>query len=118
VIRLDRKLEHLTLRMEDGFADEASVALAEALTLNKTLRRITLSVKHVHTSRYMHNKVILGEAFGAMLRGNTSLNLEVPSSDDAVGHERIVDSRNQMRIEQGMHTVDCRGLLASNQTTR
>jgi hypothetical protein len=37
-IRVDRNLEHLTLRMENGFSDEAGVALAEALTVNKTLR--------------------------------------------------------------------------------
>jgi hypothetical protein len=42
-IRLDQILEHLTLRMNDGFTDEAGVALAEALTVNTTLRKIDLS---------------------------------------------------------------------------
>jgi hypothetical protein len=32
---MDRNLEYLYLRMEDGFTDEAGVTLAEALTVNK-----------------------------------------------------------------------------------
>jgi hypothetical protein len=41
-IQLDCNLEDLDLQMKDGFTDEACVALAEALTVNKTLRAITL----------------------------------------------------------------------------
>jgi hypothetical protein len=33
-IRLDEKLEHLTLEVDIGFTDEAGLALAEALTVN------------------------------------------------------------------------------------
>jgi hypothetical protein len=43
-IRLDRNLEHLMLEMENDFPDEAGMALAEALTINKSLCRISLSV--------------------------------------------------------------------------
>jgi hypothetical protein len=38
-IRLDRNLEHLHLRMQNGFTDEAGVALAEALTVNTNSAR-------------------------------------------------------------------------------
>ena len=82
--------------MEDGFADDAVAALAEACTVNKAMRRITFSLKCVHAS--LHYKVESGattyEAFGAMLRGNTSLNLEVPSFGDAFDDEKIVVSHN------------------------
>jgi hypothetical protein len=57
--------------MENGFTDEAGVALAEALTVNKTLRMIPLS------------EATLGiqacEAFNAVLRVNTSIVLNLPS---------------------------------------
>jgi hypothetical protein len=42
-IRLDRNLKDSTLRMENGFTEEAGVALAEVWTVNKTLRKIILS---------------------------------------------------------------------------
>jgi hypothetical protein len=64
-IRLDQKLEFLEPRI--GFKDEAGVALAEALMVNKILREIDLR----------NCKATLGvqpyEAFSAMLRVNTSL---------------------------------------------
>jgi hypothetical protein len=41
-IRLDCNLEQLSLQMENGFTDEAGVALAEALTVNKNLRQVIL----------------------------------------------------------------------------
>jgi hypothetical protein len=51
------------------------VALAEAMTVNKTLRTITLSAQPVH-GRDVHKKATLGaqtyETFSAMLRINTS----------------------------------------------
>jgi tagatose-1,6-bisphosphate aldolase len=79
-ILLDQNLEHVTLQMENGFKDEAGVALAKALTVNKTLRKITLSVDPFRFQ--VHNRVALGapayEAFSAMLRVNTSLVLELP----------------------------------------
>jgi hypothetical protein len=46
-IRLDQSLEHLTIELEISFTTFAIVALAEALTSNKTLRKITLSVDSV-----------------------------------------------------------------------
>jgi hypothetical protein len=59
-IQMDHNLEHLTLAIEGGFTDEACVALAEALTVNKTLCKIIFS-----------KATTLGaqgyEAFGAML---------------------------------------------------
>jgi hypothetical protein len=42
-IRKDCNLESLRLRIMDGITDEAGVALAEALTINKTMRKIALS---------------------------------------------------------------------------
>jgi hypothetical protein len=44
-IRLNHNLEHLYLRTESSFTDEAGVALAEALTVNKTLRWVVLDDK-------------------------------------------------------------------------
>jgi hypothetical protein len=116
-IQLDCNLECLDLRMENGFTDEAGVTLAEALTVNTTLRLLRLD-DFVFAS--------LGcpvyEAFSAMLRVNTSLRVELPSFDDAfdgVGvDERIVDSRNQMRIEQELNHVGRGRLLSSSQTPR
>jgi hypothetical protein len=48
-IRLDRNQKYLTHRMENGFTDEAGVALAEALAVNKTLHAISLSTEPVFT---------------------------------------------------------------------
>jgi hypothetical protein len=111
-IRLDQKLTHLTLRMGDGFTDEAGVALAEALMVNTTLRKIDLS----------HRTATLGvpayEAFSAMLRINTSLVLEIPPDIPAGADERLRESRKQMRIEQRLNQVGRGRLLASRQTTR
>jgi hypothetical protein len=68
-IREDNHLESLVLQMEDGFTDEAGVALAEALTINKTLRMLFLD-DSFFTSDRDHNKASLGaqayKAFGAM----------------------------------------------------
>jgi hypothetical protein len=60
------------------------------------------------------------EAFGAMLRVNTSieLNLPVPPIDDAVGDQKLDDSRNQLLIEQRLNEVGRGRLLASSQTPR
>jgi hypothetical protein len=107
--------------MENDFTDEAGMALAEALTVNTTLRNITLCSK-VRTINEVPNEAKLGapayEAFSAMLRVNTSLRLELPPFDDAGGDERIVDSRNQIRIEQGLNYGGRGRLLSSSQTPR
>jgi hypothetical protein len=86
--RLDQKLKHLTLQMEAGFTDEAGVALAETLTVNKSLCDIFLSVLPSHGIRRVDNKPTFGaqsyEAFiSAMLRVNTSLMLDLPSFEFA-----------------------------------
>jgi hypothetical protein len=41
-IRWDRNLKSLTLQMKNDFTDEAGVALAEALTVNKSLLKVAL----------------------------------------------------------------------------
>jgi hypothetical protein len=112
-------MEYLLLLMEDGFTDEAGVALAEALTINKTLRRLLLNDR-LFASDPIHTNASLGaqayEAFGAMLRLKTSIELEVPPWDDDVDDTcRIF---HQMLIEQRLN-ADGRGrLLASSQTPR
>ena len=58
-IQLDRNLEQIYLQMENGFTDEAGVALAEALTVNKTLRMIRLSAI-VRPSHQAQNLATLG----------------------------------------------------------
>jgi hypothetical protein len=115
-IQMDRNLEHLTLRMEDGFTDEAGVALAKALTVNNTLRKSTLS-NIVPPSYQARNIVTLDapafEAFSAMLRVNTSLILTLPSYEPAGADERLRESRKQMRIEQRLNEFGGGRLSAS-----
>jgi hypothetical protein len=119
-IREDHNLDHLTLQMKNGFTDEAGVALAEALAVNTTLSIITLSV--ILYDRNADNRAALGasayEAFTTMLRVNANLVLEVPPFDNAVGDQRLIDSRNQMRIEQRLNEVGRGRLLSSSQTAR
>jgi hypothetical protein len=120
-IQLDCSLENLVLEMQNGFSDEAGVALAQALTVNKTLHKIKLSVDFFPYRAHRANT--LGapayEAFSAMLRVNTSLLLHLPPLGNAVNDERIVDSHNQMVIEERLNDVGRGRLLTpSNQTTR
>jgi hypothetical protein len=119
-ISQDRNLECLTLEMENGFTDEAGVALAKALTVNTTLRRIALSIDCF--IRRVRNRATFGvsahQAFGAMLRINTGLVLRLPPLDYAVADDRLIDSRNQMLIEQRLNEAGRGRLLASRQTTK
>jgi hypothetical protein len=109
-ILLDQTLEHLTLEMEDVFTDEAGVALAEALTVNKHLRMITLPVAALGVEAY--------EAFSAMLRVNTSLVLMLPSFETAGADEKLHASRKQMVIEQRLNKAGRGRLMVSKETTR
>jgi hypothetical protein len=112
-IRLDRNLEHLTLIAMNDYADEAdeaAMALAEALTVNESMRILTLSEATLGAQAY--------DAFSAMMRVNTSLVLKLPPFDDTIGDQRLVDSRNQMVIEQQLNDVGRGRLLSSSQTTR
>jgi hypothetical protein len=121
-IRLDCNLEHLYLRMENGFSDEAGVALATALTVNKTLCKITLSVRPVFTDGILFPDVgLLGApayaAFGDMLCVNTSLVLKLPAFESAGADERLKKHYHQMVIEQRLNKAGRGRLLASKQTT-
>jgi hypothetical protein len=105
-IRRDRNLVGLMVGLTNGFMDEEGVALAEALTVIKTLRWVVLA----DTSTDVHTRATLGarayEAFSAMLRVNTSLTrLDLPPLDRAGGDQRLVESYDQMRIEQGLNKV-------------
>jgi hypothetical protein len=108
--------------MINKFTDEAVVVLAEALTVNKTLRKITL----YHEPEYPSHQVQAGDvliahtydAHCAMLRVNTSLVLELPPFNDTSSDERLIDSRNQMRIEQVLNLVGRGRQFSSSQTTR
>jgi hypothetical protein len=119
-IRLDRNLECLHLQLDDGFTDEAAVALAEVLTVYKTLSKLTVSVGSfcLQASNIATCGTPGYDAFSALLRVSTSLVLELPPFNDAVGDERLVDSRNQMRIEQSLNAVGRGRLLSSSQTPR
>jgi hypothetical protein len=122
-IRLNRNLEHLHLRMDNGYTDEAGVALAEALTVNKTLRQVLLCVAPVHHRVHqVRNRDNLGaqayEAFSAMLRVNTSLDLTLPPFESAGADERLLESRQQMFIELQLNRVGRGRLVKSRQTTR
>jgi hypothetical protein len=118
-IRLDHNLEHLTLRIQEDITDEAGVVLAEALTVNTTLRKLTM---YLHSSWQLHDGAMLSapfyEAFCAMLRVNTYLVLKLPPFNDTFGDERLVDSRNRMHIEQVLNKVGRGRLLSSSQTPR
>jgi hypothetical protein len=119
-IQEDRHLEFLELRMEDGFTDEAGVALAEALTINKTLRVLCLEDNLCDTDP-VFTKAYLGvqafEAFVAMLRVNISLNLDLPEDTFDDDHPGI-ESLKQISIEQRLNEVGRGRLLASDQTPR
>jgi hypothetical protein len=99
-IQVDSNLEHLAFEMGYGFTNEAGVALAEVLTVNRTLRVISLNAE----SSFVYDE--LGapayEAFSAMLRVNT----------------KLLESRNQMVIEQRLNEVGRGRLLASRQTNK
>jgi hypothetical protein len=73
-IRWDCNLQQLYLMADDGFTDEAGVALAEALAVNKNLRCLILHTTVVDDKR---NKSKLSAqsyvAFSATLRVNTNL---------------------------------------------
>jgi hypothetical protein len=85
--------------------------LAEALTVNKTLRRITLSRATLSAPGY--------EALSAaILRVITSLNLKLSPFETFSATERVFASRSQMMIEQRLNQVGRGRLLASRQTTR
>jgi hypothetical protein len=120
-IREDSSLECLVLPMEDGFTDEAGEALAEALTVNKTLRMLLLSDTLCDRDP-VHTKGCLGapayDAFSAMLRVNTSLVLRLPPFETADADERLRESHKQMEIEQVLNKVGRGRLLASRQTPR
>jgi hypothetical protein len=120
VILLDRNLKNLILMMESGFTNEAGVVLAEALSVNKTLRWIVLAIDCFPPRP---NRDELGapayEVFSAMLRGNTSIKLELPLCESASAKERLCESHNQMVIGQRLNEVGRGRLLpSSNQTTR
>jgi hypothetical protein len=120
-IRLDHNLERLVVHIENDFTDEAGVVLAEALAVNKTLHEITLSVESYPGDQVRYTDALNAstyEALSAMLRVNTRLRLEVPPFNDVADDKRLVDSRNQMRIERGLNRVDRGRLLSSSQTTR
>jgi hypothetical protein len=120
-IRESSHLESLVLQMEDGFTDEAGVALAEAVTINKTLRVLSLddssfASDHVHTKASLSARAY--EACCAMLRVNTSITVDLPVFDAALVDQRLVDACKQMLIELQLNNVGRGRLLASNQTPR
>jgi hypothetical protein len=88
--------------MEDGFTDKVGVALVEAMMINKTLRRLLLDARLFASDNIVGTKAILGaqtyEAFGAMLRVNTSIKLCLPAFDAGVGNGRDIENFKQMRI--------------------
>jgi hypothetical protein len=111
-IRLDCNLKVLSLQMDNRFSDEAGVVLAEALTINKTLRTIDLSDATANFGAQAY------EAFSAMLRVNPNLVLELPPFEADGGDASLVESRKQMIIEQRLNQAGRGKLLLSSQTTR
>jgi hypothetical protein len=116
-LRLDRNLEFLDLQLSIDFTNEAGVALAEALTVNKTLRRIVLRPS-LQSQDVDAMSASVYEAFCAMLRVNKYLVLKLPLFNNTSGDERLVESRNRMHIEQGLNNVGRGRLLSSSQMPR
>jgi hypothetical protein len=112
------------LRMVNDFSDEAGMALVEALSVNKTLRNITLSLDPLRPGWQVQDTDFLSasicEAFSAMLRVNTSpvvLKIILPFESTGAD-ERLVNARNQMRFEQRLNEAGRGSLLSSSETTR
>jgi hypothetical protein len=120
--QLDHNLEELMLEIKNGITDEEGVILAEALTVNTTLRRVDLAIYSPYDD--MRNAARLGapayKAFAAMLRINTNLVLELPELEYAGADETLLDleSWKHMHIEQRLNAVGRGRLLASKQTTK
>jgi hypothetical protein len=120
-IQLDHNLKILSLRMVDRFTDEAGVALAEALAVNTTLRKIILFFHRMDASTFPNIAALSApvyKALSSMLRVNTSLILDVRLSTIDGANETLRESRDQLRIEQQVNLVGRGKLLASSQTTR
>jgi tetratricopeptide (TPR) repeat protein len=121
-IQMDHNVQYLYLQLQDGFTDEAGVALAEALTINRTLRKMVLNTDRVMVNYDEDNKAILGaksfEAFAAMLRINTSVTFAIPTFDDDNAIERETNAYAQMCIEIRLNEAGRGRLLASRQTPR
>jgi hypothetical protein len=80
-MQLCHNLEHFMLDMTNVFRDEAGIALAEALNVNKTLRKITLALEPMLQSPNVHVlSAPTHDAFSVMLRVNTNLVLDLPPS--------------------------------------
>jgi hypothetical protein len=117
-IQLDRNLESINLQLlTSDFEDEAAVALAEALTVNKTLHKITLYLHHTSLAQDVDVlNAIAYDAFSAMLRVNTGLVLDFAFPQTG-GDQRLIDSRNQMRIEHRLNHVGRGKLVSSSRQT-
>jgi hypothetical protein len=99
---------HLSFNPKHGAtATRVGVALANALTHNSTLRFFTFGGLALRFPVY--------EAFSAMLRINTSVVVKVNSSVNG-DDQRLVDSHNQMCIEQRLNQVGRGNLLSPSQT--
>jgi hypothetical protein len=115
-IQMDHNLTHLVLHVEALITDEAGVALAEALTVNTSLRMIDLAVCGCENAPL---GIPVYEALSAMLRVNTSLGvLGLPWFKNAGADEKLCESRDQVRIELRLNAVGRGRLFASRQTTR
>jgi hypothetical protein len=116
-IQMDNNIESLALRMITGYTDEAGVALAEALTVNTTLKSLDLYT----TGTQEHNIDSLGvpayEALSAMLV-KKRLVLKLPTFKTAGADEKLCESRDQLLIEMRLNEVGRGILLSSTFTTR
>jgi hypothetical protein len=110
-IQLDCNLEQFVLQMENEFFSDE--------TANKTLRVVTLAYDNFFRRPHRAPLGALAyDAFSAMLRVNTSLVLKVPIIDIAVRDEKLIESHDQMVIEQRLNIVGRGRLLtSSNRTT-
>jgi hypothetical protein len=102
--------------MENGFTDKAGIFLAEALTVNTTLRDLDFYTTEENNIDSLGVQAY--EAFSAMLRVNITVVLKLPRFKIAGADERLCESRDQLRIEQRLNNGGRGSLLASSQTTR
>ncbi len=93
--------------------------------LNTALRKITLSIGDFSQQARNRATLTLGvsanEALSAMLRVNTNLVLKlprVPLFNINARDERLLERRDQLRMEQRLNNVGSGRLLSTNQTTK
>jgi hypothetical protein len=123
-IEQDSSLEHLTLRSTTGFTDEMGVALAKALTVNTTLRGISVVDEYdlFDNLEPEHPRSAFGakafKALASMLKTNTKVEIDLPQPRSEDTDKGTRTHFFQYVIEYMLNKAGRGTLLSSNLTTR